>query len=413
MQRSDRMTRTLVLVLAALAILAAPAAAVAAGTPGSRSEIVVKVDLGDGYTIDNVAAGLPIEVQSAVLASRGIYLVRSTSDQYTDDPGKTNELAQKIRARTGVVYAEPDITTTVADTRFHSWPEGDPLDLGDDDAAAVYDQPAADELQLAAAHDRATGAGVTVAVLDTGVDASHPALAGRMLPGWNYVDDDADASDVADAEGSSAVGHGTFVAGLVALVAPDARILPLRVLDGDGDGDIFTLAEAIDDAVADGADVINLSLGTAYRYRSNVLSDAIRAARHAGVVVVAATGNDGTKAPHFPAQQPEVLSVSALDPSDTALASFSVWGGWVDVAAPGEDVVGPLPGGRYAVWAGTSVAAPFAAGEAALLRSALPGLSAAKLMTAICTSAQHLADKRVHFGAIDVLGALGFAAAHP
>lgn len=406
------MTRTLVLAFAAAVILSAASSALAAGTPGSRAEVVVKVDIGDNYTVEGVTAGLPVEVQSTVLASRGIYLVRSTSDRYTDDPGKTNELAQAIRARPGVVYAEPNVATTVADSRFHSWPNGAPSDLGND-AVAEYDQPAVNELQLAAAHIRSTGAGVTVAVLDTGVDASHPALAGKVLPGWNYVEDNADTSDVADAAGASEVGHGTFVAGVVALVAPDAKILPMRVLDGNGDGDIFTLAEAINDAVADGADVINLSLGTASKYTSQLLSDAIKAARRAGVLVVAATGNDGTNSPHFPAQQPEVLSVSALDPADTALAGFSVWGGWVDVAAPGEDVVGPLPGGGYAIWAGTSVAAPFAAGEAALLRSALPQLRVDKLMEAICRTAIHLADNRVHFGAIDVVRSLAYVAAHP
>jgi subtilisin family serine protease len=408
------MTRTRVVALAAAAILFwGPAHAVAAGTPGSRAEVVVKVDLDNGYTLAGVTAGLPVVLKSAVLASGGIYLVRSTSAKYTDDPGKTNDLAAAIRGRKGVVYAEPNLTTTVADTRFHSWPEGDPTDLGDGDTAAVYDQPAVTELQLDAAHLLSTGAGVTVAVLDTGVDASHPMLAGRVLPGWNYVDDNADTADVADADGGSEVGHGTFVAGVVSLVAPDAKILPMRVLDGDGDGNIFTLVEAIDDAVADGARVVNLSLGTRYQYPSHLLSDAIKAARQKGVLVVAATGNDGTNAPHFPAQQAEVLSVSALDPTETALAGFSVWGGWVDVAAPGEDVVGPLPGGAYATWAGTSMAAPFASGEAALVRSAAPKYTVDKVMTAICQTADKLPGKSViHFGAIDVLGGLAYAATH-
>jgi subtilisin family serine protease len=406
------MTRALVVVLALAAILAAPARAVAAGTPGSRAEVVVKVDLEDGYTLAGVTAGLPVELKSAVLASRGIYLVRSTSDKYTDDPGQTGALAGAIRARKGVVYAEPNLTTTVADTRFHSWPEGDPTDLGDD-AAAVYDQPAVSDLHLDAAHALSTGAGVTDAVLDTGVDGSHPALAGRVLPGWNYVDDDADTSDVADAGGASEVGHGTFVAGVVSLVAPDAKILPMRVLDGDGNGNIFTLSEAINDAVDDGARVVNLSLGTKYQYTSHLLTDAITAATKAGVLVVGATGNDGTNAPHYPAQQSQVLSVSALDPTETALAGFSVWGGWVDVAAPGEDVVGPLPDDQYALWAGTSVAAPFAAGEAALIRSVAPQMHMDHLMDAVCKSADHLPNNRVHYGAIDVVGGLAFAKAHP
>jgi subtilisin family serine protease len=406
------MTRQFALLLTAAAIAVPAPSALAAGTPGSRAEVVVKVDRADGYTIDDIAADLPIELQSAVLASHGIYLVRSTSERYTDDPGKTNDLAHKIQDHKGVVYAEPDFDTKVADTRFHSWPEGDPEYLGDD-GAAWLDQPAVGELDLVELHGRSTGTGVTVAVLDTGVDASHPALAGKVLPGWDYVGDDPDVSDVADAgHGVSAVGHGTFVSGVVSLAAPGASILPLRVLDSDGDGDIFTLAEAIRDAVSDGADVINLSLGTAVKQSSNLVSDAIKAARRRGVLVVAATGNDGSNAPHYPAMQPEVLSVSALDPTDTALAGFSVWGDWVDVAAPGVGVVGPLPGGGFAVWAGTSVAAPFVAGEAALVRSAAPQLNVDKLKAAICASARHLSGKRVHFGAVDPLGSLEYAATH-
>src|SRR5207248_7691126 len=133
-----------------------------------------------------------------------------------------------------VVYAEADEPADLADTRFHAWPDGDPDDAGTDPSVWSA-QPAAATLALTDVHELSTGAGTTVAVLDTGVDPAHPALAGRLGPGWDYVDDDAQPQDVAtgaDGNGNGitdeAYGHGTFVSGVLALVAPQARILPYR-----------------------------------------------------------------------------------------------------------------------------------------------------------------------------------------
>ncbi len=390
-----------------------------------QAEVVVKVDLAAGHTIDELVARLPIVIDSGVLASRGIYLVRSTDPQYSADAtrsgeldGKAERLAQRIEQSGGVVYAEPNYQATLTDTRYHAWPEGDPDDAGTDPAVWT-DQAATRELSLAEAHGHSTGADTSVAVLDSGIDVTHPALAGRLVPGWDYVDDDDDPAEAVtgtDTDGDGiadeAYGHGTFVAGLVALLAPDARIMPARVLDGDGRGNVFAVSEAVFDAAEAGADVINLSFGTPLRTRSRLLADAIWSATQRGVVVVAAAGNDRNNQPHYPAAEPGVLSVTALAADGTQLAEFAAWGGWVDVAAPGERIVGPVPGARYAWWSGTSTAAAFVAGQAALIKAINPTLGTGQICEAIThTATSTQGSRRSAYGAIDLLASLTYTSA--
>jgi subtilisin family serine protease len=268
-------------------------------------------------------------------------------------------------------------------------------------------------LQLAAAHTQSVGAGVTVAVLDTGADPLVPALKGRLLRGWNYVADNGDTADVATGAGNAAVGHGTFVSGLVALVAPKAKILPYKVLNSQGYGTIYGVSQAIIDATAAGASVINLSFGTVTQPPPDLLQQAIQQAQAAGVVVVAAAGNEATNKQEFPACWPQTLSVAALAQGDGSLAAFSDFGGWVQVGAPGEGIVGPMPGGGYAIWAGTSMATPFVSGQAALIRSAVPGMRPDHVFQAIEQTATHLSPNPIHAGAINISASLMFAFGHP
>jgi thermitase len=211
-----------------------------------------------------------------------------------------------------------------------------------------------------------------------------------------------------DSDGTvdSAVGHGTFVAGMVSLVAPAARILPLRVLDGDGHGTVFAVSQAILDAVAAGADVINLSFGTDKDAESKVVTEALRTAREKGVVVVAAAGNQGSKREHFPASKKDVWSVGALDSGNEHLAAFSNRGGWVDLATSGENVLGPVPGNAYARWSGTSVAAPLVAGQAALLTSAQGTASLDKITGWVEQTARKLHGVDIRRGRSEILASL-------
>ncbi len=241
---------------------------------------------------------------------------------------------------------------------------------------------------------------VIVAVIDTGVDASHPDLQGRLVKGYDFVNNDDTPEDT--------VGHGTFVASLIAAnaddnqgivgVAPGVQIMPLKALDRQG-GDSLTIARAIRYAADNKANVINLSLGGPQNSRS--IRQAIDYATSRGVVVVAASGNSGTKGNpvEYPAALPNVVSVGATGPSDK-IASFSSHNITVDVAAPGVNVFGARSsinlicraynGTPYCTASGTSFAAPYVAGAAALVLSVNPNLTPAQVENILTSTATDL-----------------------
>ena len=235
-----------------------------------------------------------------------------------------------------------------------------------------------------------TGGSVIVAVLDTGV-ATHDDLAPQVLPGYDFIDNDATPTDLN--------GHGTHVAGTisatagnnlgVAGVAPSAKILPVRVLDASGSGSLTGVANGIIYAADNGAKIINLSLGGTSTTAS--LEAAVAYAVSKDVLVVAAAGNEGVNSlPSYPAAYPQVLAVASVDKS-LAISSFSSRGSYVDVAAPGGSITSTYLNNSYATLSGTSMASPHAAAAAALLRSAFPNASAATIKSAIESSAYDLA----------------------
>ncbi|MGO9294290.1 MAG: S8 family serine peptidase [Streptosporangiaceae bacterium] len=238
-------------------------------------------------------------------------------------------------------------------------------------------------LDFASVWPLAEGRGITVAVVDSGVDYS-PQLAGRVT-----------AVDLTGSGPQDCVGHGTAVAAIIAAsargpggsqfagVAPQARILSVKVNSGKT-GRASRLAAGIREAAARGAQVINVSVTT--RTNAPVLYDAVRYALRRGAVIVAAGGNDELSAqgkvsrgPFYPASYPGVLSVGAVG-SDGTLAPFSDMHSEVGVTAPGEDITSAWPGGYETGLAGTSFATPFVSGVAALVRSRYPGLTAAQVV---------------------------------
>ncbi|GIE88757.1 S8 family peptidase [Actinoplanes regularis] len=269
------------------------------------------------------------------------------------------------------------------------------------------------------AWQKSTGAGVTVAVIDTGVDATNVDLYGKVLTGWDATTDKAGGNVDAN-------GHGTHVAGTigavtgntigVSSVAPDTKIMPVRVLGKDGSGNMSDTAEGIIWAADHGAQVINMSLGGTSKVTA--VSNAIAYARGKGVTVVAAAGNERAKGSpvSYPGADAGVIAVAATDSSDR-VASYSNAGSYVDVAAPGSDIMSTYPsalGKSYTTMSGTSMAAPHVAGLVALLKSAQPSLTPDQIEQAIEKSAVDLGpsgrDNDFGYGRVDAVAALAAVA---
>lgn len=242
-------------------------------------------------------------------------------------------------------------------------------------------QPAAINLRLSEAHESSNGSGVKVAIIDTGIDASHPLFAGRIVgPVYDFVGEDVNPNDEA---GGAGYGHGTFVAGLVALTAPDAMIMPLRAFDANGQGTAWNIARAIRYAVDNGAKVINMSFGM-YATDPTVL-DAVNYA-YGRAYMVAAAGNDNQELIHFPASVPnKTLAVTSTNDNDVR-SSFANFHSGVNVTAPGHSVYSAYPGNRWAYWSGTSFSTAMVTGEAALLFSIRPYSDHGTMSMVISTS---------------------------
>ena len=241
------------------------------------------------------------------------------------------------------------------------------------------------------------GAGQVIAVIDTGVQASHVDLdaPGKVLAGNSYTGGNAQVDPN---------GHGTHVAGTAAAetnngqgiagVAPGAQLLPVQVLNSAGNGQNSNVANGVAWAADNGADVINLSLGSSSA--SCAVLDAIRYAVGQGVTVVAAAGNtDNCPTICYPGAFPEALAIAATDQAN-ARASFSTQGSYVDLAAPGVSIPSTWNNGSYNTLNGTSMASPHAAAAAALVRA--KGCSQAQTDTALRETAQDVAPAGVDNG---------------
>jgi type VII secretion-associated serine protease mycosin len=271
-----------------------------------------------------------------------------------------------------------------------------------------------DHLDIATAHQLSRGAGVTVAVIDSGVDATHPDLQRNVLGGIDLVNPDND-------HGWTPEVHGTGVAGVIAGhghgpgggdgvlgIAPAADVLPIRVsTDSDEEPTSHLIADAIERAVDAGASVINISLSTGH---TEVDQRAVAAARRNDVVIVAAAGNrPDADAVTFPAAHPGALAVGATD-SGRGHADFSVTGPEIALTAPGDDIVTTGLDHGYVRASGTSVAAPIVAGAAALVRAHFPDLSADEVIHRLISTATDAGtpgyNEQYGHGIVNVVAAL-------
>lgn len=244
---------------------------------------------------------------------------------------------------------------------------------------SFYGQPSLANLNLAGAHLFSRGVGVRVAVLDTGLDFSHPLFAGRIAgPVYDFVSNDLSPDDEPNGRGS---GHGTFVAGLITLTAPQATLLPLRVFDRDGRGTSYNIARAIRFAADHGAKVINMSFGLV---RSDkLIQEAMDYAYRRLVYFVGSAGNENRDGIQFPADTSNrVISVTSTTANDIK-APFANFNKNMDVAAPGVSLYSAYPGRRWAWWSGTSFSTALVSGEAAILLAIDPRLKPSDLKKAI------------------------------
>jgi subtilisin family serine protease len=355
-----------------------------------------------GEVVVEIKPGASLEAINARHGTKTIQQIYGTNFYRLATPANKSETKwrKRLRKDEGVLSAElnPLVTNPSVFARAtQSFPDGfASVGFHVADYAAqqqLYSWLKLDDVQL-----RSRGAGVIIAVIDTGIDGAHSLLSTRMWRderanadlandgfdndgdgllddswGWDFVDNDNNPADNPDDPAKTVAGHGTFIAGLIATLAPDARLLPIRAFGTDGISNAFTVAAAVKYAADHGATVINLSLGSLQA--SKLLQDAITEARQRGIIVVAAVGNDSEElAPQFPSSMEEVLAVAAIDLQDKK-APFSNFGNHVDVCAPGVKLISAYPGereGGYAVWSGTSFAAPLAAAEAALVLAVDP-----------------------------------------
>lgn len=333
---------------------------------------------------------VPVEVTAAVRTADGrlAFVTEKASSR-----ARGLELAQRMRARTRVVAASVAMPVrALAD---------DPL------------RPRQWGLTTLAAEQtwaQGPAGGTLVAVIDTGVDATHPDLAGVTVPGLDLVGAGDGRTDLH--------GHGTHVAGVAAAVggngiggaglAQGARVLPVRALDADGSGYDSDVAKGIAWAVDSGAKVVNLSLGGPRQ--SSVLTASIDYALSKGAVVVAAAGNAGAAGDPvlYPAATRGVVAVGAVA-TDDSRPDWSSSGSHLAVAAPGVGILSTVPGGGHASWDGTSMAAPFVAAAAALVLSDEPALTPDAVRTRLMSTARDVGapgfDNLTGAGVLDVVAA--------
>ncbi len=391
-----RTSRVGILLLASLVLLSSSCARhlPSAPVPGEDQGAGVLSGSGDGVdgVLVTLAGGVdPVEFGNdydAVLVETGAWgghRYRARGDE------AALVLATRMKLDLRVVTSETNTSLETAETRQQS----SAFDDGYGTAQTYHDQPATDSIDLDGAHRVSTGSGVVVAVLDTGVDPSHPELAGHLRGGWDFVDSDADPTDDGDGldnDGDGRIdegrGHGSHVAGIVARTAPDAALLVVRVLDAEGRGDVMSVASGIRWALDHGAQVINLSLGMLQE--SPTIEALVSLAESRGVVCVASAGNWGAEEPEeFPAASHHVISVAAVD-AERHPAIFTSFGDHVAMCAPGVAVRSTYLDGGYALWSGTSMAAPFVSGAAALLLSLHPTWGRGEVVARLASTASPL-----------------------
>jgi subtilisin family serine protease len=426
----------IVAIIALMLFVPKPAAA--------QSRYIVRTT-GGLSSVLNLCNLLHCQVQGGLDGSVGqTFLVTSTDNLLVNLVNGTLNLVESLL---GIVSVEADRLLPIPQRPLPSIPSG----LYDTAPVNYYGtvvwhgyaaQPAAQIIRLQDAQNgfRISGTGI-VAVIDTGVDVNHPVLQAVLLPGYDFTRNQPGASEwldvsefqngyidtnsqnqepgyvqqstaavldqstaaVLDGPDYTAFGHGTMTSGLVHLVAPKAQILPLKAFSSNGTGYLSNIVAALYYAVQHHANVVNMSFDLTSNSPS--LTQAVSYANKAGVVLVAAAGNESTSAPVYPAALNNyVVGIASTTNWDTR-STFSNYGS-VDVliAAPGENIISTFPGGTYASASGTSFSSPLVAGVAALMLSAKSSLNQTQAANSLSHAIQLTPD--LNHGRLDVYQAV-------
>jgi subtilisin family serine protease len=344
---------------------------------------------------DGAAYGGRLIVVWKVRAPAAVHISGVKSTKAMERPLRSVVTATAGHAKSvaAALRADPRVLAVVPDAKFSltDWPtDGSPSDtlFGSQDDLAQIGVPEAWKTTLG-------DPSVVVAVIDSGVDLTHPDLDGvTVVSPRNTFWNNADVTD--------GIGHGTHVTGTilaetnngegVAGIAPASSLMPIKVADDQSFLSFSDVLDGVDWAREHGADVINMSLGGSLTPEQVALGQpTFTAARDAGILMVAAAGNSATDSRFYPASFAGVVSVNAVDGQDN-LAAFSTTGKAIDLAAPGVDLVSTLPGGIYEAESGTSMSSPHVAGVAALVWAARPNLAVNELEAVLRASAKDLGD---------------------
>jgi Subtilase family len=408
-------------------------------TPGGSGGVIVRTNLGvAGLNLVCLLSGCKV-VGNIDGSQRQVYLVQPVRGLLP------NVLAAVLRLVTGILDAEVDQTlgiptnppamTTVPPGLFHQVPVNY---FGTTVWDGYANQPAAEIVRVDDAQNafRVTGAGI-VADIDTGVDPNHPALKPVLLPGYDFTRNQPGGSEMTDLGGStgtacnscqpafldqhtaamldqhtaamldgsaySAFGHGTEVLGVIHLVAPTARLLPVKVFQANGNADLSDIINGIYYAVQNHANVINMSFNLVSN--STELNSALAYATKNNVICVASAGNDGVQEIVYPAAlQSSVMGVASTNNFDQR-STFSNYGNKIVwLAAPGEEIITTFPFGTYSAASGTSFSAPMVSGAAALLVQFKPAANQSQAESAF-THSQYVGANMGH-GRLDIYRAL-------
>lgn len=331
---------------------------------------------------DQVAASVNAIVVSRIEKAR-LYLFRSDS---SSAESMLNELHQNPEA----YYAQPNYLIQAFDFEQVSQPFVDVQSedfIEGESPQEYYHQTPTNMMQVDRLPAALTGQGVTIAIIDGGVDLNHSLFSGRIDDAsYDFIGDDPAPWVTSGAPAD----HGTCVAGVIALGAPGANLLILRSFSSGAEGTSFALTRSIYYAIEQNADIINMSFGMTQV--DGVIEEALTEASGAGLLLVCSAGNTGTDRYRFPAFLSNVIAVAAVDSLDHK-TTFSSFGPQISFSAPGTNIYAPLSNGNWGWWEGTSFSAAFVSGLAALIKEVHPAFSAQQIIERIKATAVNINEE--------------------